>query len=293
MRVFHAPVTLTLKVLPRGDRPGFKPSHPLPERSLGSPSNPSENTRTLAASGVLYNLPVDTPQHNFSERELRKFEAAAHRWWNPDGDFKPLHDVNPLRCNYIEARTTIAGKRLLDVGCGGGLLCEEMTRRGARVTGIDLGETAVGVARAHAKESGLDVDYRTRTPETLAAEEAGGYDVVTCLEMIEHVPDPASAVAACAALTKAGGDVVFSTINRNPKAYLFAIVGAEYVLHLLPKGTHDYAKLIKPSELAHAARGAGLELRDLTGLTYHPLSRTYELGRDVSVNYLAHFRKHP
>lgn len=236
---------------------------------------------------------MDTPQHNFSGRELRKFETAAHRWWDPDGDFKPLHDINPLRAGYIGNHAAIAGRRLLDVGCGGGLLCEEMARRGARVTGIDLGETAVDVARAHAKESRLDVNYLACTPEALAAEQAGEYDVVTCLEMLEHVPDPAATVAACAALTTAGGDVFFSTINRNLKAYLLAIVGAEYVLRLLPKGTHDYAKLIKPSELARAARGAGLELHDLTGLTYHPLSRTYELGRDVSVNYLAHFKKHP
>ncbi len=228
---------------------------------------------------------------NFSEDELRKFESAAHRWWDPHGDFKPLHEINPLRLGYIAARTRIAGKYALDVGCGGGLLCEAMTRRGAQVTGIDLGETALSVARLHLRESSLHVNYRRCTAEALADTDAGRYDVVTCLEMLEHVPDPAAVVAACAQLAKGGGDVFFSTINRNPKSYLFAVIGAEYVLRLLPKGTHDYRKLIKPSELARAARAAGLELQDLTGLTYRPLSRTYALTRDVGVNYLAHFRK--
>ena len=234
---------------------------------------------------------MDATQNNFSKDELHKFESVAHAWWDPSGDFKPLHDINPLRCGYIKARATIAGQCVLDVGCGGGLLCEAMARDGAQVTGIDLSEISLKVARLHLHESNLDVDYQQATAEAHAHDRTEHYDVVTCLEMLEHVPDPASIVTACARLVRSGGDIFFSTINRNPKSYLFAIVGAEYMLKLLPKGTHDYHKLIKPSELAHAARNAGLELCDLTGMIYHPLTRTYELGRDVSVNYLAHFRK--
>ncbi len=240
---------------------------------------------------IPYNSSVETPPNNFCEDELRKFESAAHRWWDPHGDFKSLHEINPLRLGYIEARAEIPGKYVLDVGCGGGLLCENMARRGAQVTGIDLGGTALSVARLHTRESGLHIDYRLCAAETLADGEAGRYDIVTCLEMLEHVPDPAAIVAACARLAKNGGDVFFSTINRNLKSYLFAVVGAEYILRLLPAGTHDYHKLIRPSELARAARGVGLELRGLTGMTYYPLSRTYRLTRNVSVNYLAHFRK--
>ena len=234
---------------------------------------------------------MDAPRNNFSERELRKFESIAHRWWDPRGEFKPLHDVNPLRLGYIMERADVAGKRVLDVGCGGGLMCEALARGGARVTGIDLGETALNAARAHLHESRLRIDYRLCAAETLADTDAGRYDLVSCLETLEHVPDPASIVAACARLTKRGGDVFFSSINRNAKSYLSAVIGAEYLLRLLPRGTHDYRKLIKPSELARAARGAGLELRGLDGLVYRPLSRTYALDRDVSVNYLAHFRK--
>lgn len=229
--------------------------------------------------------------NNVSAEELRKFETAAHRWWDPGGDFRLLHDINPLRLGYLETRTSLAGRRLLDVGCGGGLLCEAAARRGARVTGLDLGETALNVARLHLEKSGLDVAYRLCAAEALAEEEPDRYDVVTCLELLEHVPDPAAVVAACARLAKNGGDVFFSTINRNPKAYLCAVIGAEYALRLLPRGTHDYRKLIRPSELARAARSAGLKLQDLTGMSYRPLTKTFELTRDVSINYLAHFRK--
>ena len=258
------------------------PPDPAPGRFSGTCS---------AAAGTLYNSPVETRGDNFSEDELRKFEAAAHRWWDLHGDFKPLHDINPLRLGYIESRTGLSGRYVVDVGCGGGLLCEAMARRSARVTGIDLGETAVSVARLHTRESGLHIDYRQVTAETLAGTDAGKYDVVTCLELLEHIPVPAATVAACARLAKDGGDVFFSTINRNLKSYLTAVIAAEYVLRLLPRGTHDYRKLIRPSELAHMARVAELELCDLTGMSYRPLSRTYELTRDVSVNYLAHFRK--
>jgi len=234
---------------------------------------------------------MDTRQNNFSAAELNKFESAAHRWWDPQGDFKPLHKINPLRADYIGSHARIAGRQLLDVGCGGGLLCEEMARRQARVTGIDLGETALRVARLHMHESGLSIDYRQCTAEEHAEEHAGRYAVVTCPEMLEHNPGPAAVVGACAQLVKVGGNVFFSTINRNLKAYLMAIVGAEYLLHLIPRGTHDYHKLIKPSELARAGRTAGLVLRDLTGISYAPFSRNFHLSRDVSVNYLACFRK--
>ena len=234
---------------------------------------------------------METSRNNFSPEELRKFESAAHDWWDPHGDFKPLHAINPLRLGYIEARTKIAGKYVLDVGCGGGLICEAMARRGAQVTGIDLGEAALNVARMHMAQSCLNIDYRHYTAEALVGVSTDRYDVVTCLEVLEHVPDPASTIAACSQLTRDDGDLFFSTINRNAKSYLFAIVGAEYTLRLLPRGTHDYRKLIKPSELARAARNTGLELCDLTGITYHPLLGTYELSSDTSVNYLAHFRK--
>jgi 2-polyprenyl-6-hydroxyphenyl methylase/3-demethylubiquinone-9 3-methyltransferase len=229
---------------------------------------------------------------NFDRAEIAKFEALAHRWWDRHSEFKALHDINPLRANYIDARSPVAGKRLLDVGCGGGILAEAMAQRGARVTGIDMGEAPLAVARLHQLESGVDVDYRQCTAEELAAAEPAAFDVVTCLEMLEHVPAPGSVIDACAALCKPGGDVYFSTINRNPKAYLFAVVGAEYVLKLLPRGTHDYARFIRPSELAAWLRGAGLELLDITGMVYNPLTRHYRLDpRDVSVNYLLHARK--
>ena len=226
-------------------------------------------------------------QLNADPAELAKFSALAHRWWDPTSEFRPLHEINPLRLGHIERLAGgLAGKRILDVGCGGGILAEAMAARGAQVTGIDLAEKPLKVAMLHRMESGCAVDYRLLSAEQLAAEAPGSFDVVTCMEMLEHVPEPASTVAACARLAKPGGWVFFSTINRNPKSFLFAIVGAEYVLRLLPKGTHEYARFIRPSELSAFCRQAGLDVVDLTGMTYNPLARTYALGRDVDVNYL-------
>jgi 2-polyprenyl-6-hydroxyphenyl methylase/3-demethylubiquinone-9 3-methyltransferase len=226
--------------------------------------------------------------HNVDHAEVGKFEALASRWWDPHSEFKPLHDINPLRLDYIDQRTGLAGKTVLDVGCGGGILAESMAARGARVTGIDMGDAPLEVAQLHKLESGVEVDYRHTTAEQLATELPQHFDVVTCMEMLEHVPDPASVIAACARLVKPGGRVFFSTINRNPKAWLFAIVGAEYLLRLLPKGTHDFAKFIRPSELETGIRKAGLQLEELTGMSYNPLTRSYTLGRDLDVNYLAY-----
>ncbi|MCB1725272.1 MAG: bifunctional 2-polyprenyl-6-hydroxyphenol methylase/3-demethylubiquinol 3-O-methyltransferase UbiG [Gammaproteobacteria bacterium] len=224
---------------------------------------------------------------NVDHAEVDKFERLASRWWDPHSEFKPLHAINPLRLDYIDERVALPGKHVLDVGCGGGILAESMAARGAHVTGIDMGKAPLEVARLHLLESGLQVDYRHMAAEALAAEMPGAFDVVTCMEMLEHVPDPASVIAACAQLVKPGGQVFFSTINRNPKSYLFAIVGAEYVLRLLPKGTHDYAKFIRPSELARWIRAAGLDSVDITGLTYNPLTGVYRLDpRDVDVNYM-------
>lgn len=226
---------------------------------------------------------------NVDPQEIAKFEALASRWWDRNSEFKPLHDINPLRANYIDRHSPVAGKQLLDVGCGGGILAEAMALRGARVTGIDMGEAPLAVARLHQLESGVEVDYFHSTAEQLAEREAGRYDIVCCLEMLEHVPDPGAVIQACADLARPGGALYFSTINRNPKAYLFAIVGAEHILRLLPAGTHEYDKFIKPSELAGWMRDAGLELRDMTGMTYNPLTRQYRLNPgDVSVNYLVH-----
>ncbi len=226
---------------------------------------------------------------NFDPREIAKFEALASRWWDRESEFKPLHDINPLRANWIDRLSPVAERQVLDVGCGGGILCEALAHRGARVTGIDMGEAPLAVAELHKLESGVDVSYRRISAEALAGERPGEFDVVTCLEMLEHVPDPASVVAACARLVKPGGHVYFSTINRNPKAYLFAIVGAEYMLKLLPRGTHEYSKFIRPSELAAWIRTAGLELGEMTGLTYNPVTRRYSLNdRDVTVNYMVH-----
>jgi len=233
-----------------------------------------------------------SPQVNVDPAEVAKFGALAHRWWDPTSDFKPLHDINPLRLAYIARRSGgLEGKRALDVGCGGGILAEAMATAGATVVGIDLSTKALGVARLHRLESGVEVDYRLTAAETLAAEEPGAYDIVTCMELLEHVPDPASTIAACATLVKTDGLVVFATINRNPKAYLFAVIAGEYMLRLLPRGTHDYARFIKPSELAGFARHAGLEADDLIGMTYNPLTRTYRLEPDASVNYIATFRR--
>lgn len=225
---------------------------------------------------------------NVDQQELAKFSELAHRWWDPHSEFKPLHEINPLRLAWIEGKAPLAGKRVLDVGCGGGILSEAMAGRGAEVKGIDLAEKSLKVAQLHALESGVKVDYELVAAETLAEREAASYDVVTCLEMLEHVPDPASIVNACARLVKPGGHVFFSTINRNLKSYAFAVVGAEYVLKLLPKGTHDYAKFIKPHELATHCREAGLDLRNLIGLTYNPLTKIYALERDTDVNYMIH-----
>lgn len=227
-------------------------------------------------------------QENVDPAEIAKFEALAERWWDPDGDFRPLHEINPLRLNYIDERAGLHGSRVLDVGCGGGILAESMARRGATVRAIDMADAPLAVARIHAADSDLEVDYMRATAEDHATAKPGAYDIVTCLEMLEHVPDPASTVAACATLCRPGGHLFFSTINRNPKSFLFAIVGAEYVLRLLPRGTHEYAKFIRPSELAGWARAAGLAVRDVTGMTYNPLTKTYRLGRDTDVNYLVH-----
>ncbi|HEY7987186.1 MAG TPA: bifunctional 2-polyprenyl-6-hydroxyphenol methylase/3-demethylubiquinol 3-O-methyltransferase UbiG [Methylophilaceae bacterium] len=225
---------------------------------------------------------------NVDEQELGKFAALAHKWWDKNSEFKPLHDINPLRLDYIDGIAALKGKAVLDVGCGGGILSESMHQRGAKVTGIDLGEKALGVARLHQLESGAGVDYRYISVEQLAQEQPAGFDVVTCMEMLEHVPDPASVINACATLVKPGGHVFFSTLNRNSKSYLFAVIGAEYLLNLLPRGTHDYEKFIKPSELASWARASGLEVQTPMGMSYNPLTKRYWLSRDVSVNYLLH-----
>jgi len=228
---------------------------------------------------------------NFDPAEIAKFDAAAPRWWDPDGEFRPLHDLNPARLDYIDARAGLAGQRVLDVGCGGGLLAEGMARRGAIVTGIDLAPEALAVARLHALESGVTVEYRQESADSLAAARPAGFDLVTCLEMLEHVPDPSAIVASLARLVRPGGHVICSTINRNAKSFAMAIVGAEYLLRLLPRGTHQYGRLIKPSELTRWARAAGLELADLAGLGYDPFSRRTRVSGDVSVNYLADFRR--
>jgi 2-polyprenyl-6-hydroxyphenyl methylase/3-demethylubiquinone-9 3-methyltransferase len=223
---------------------------------------------------------------NVDPAELAKFSALAHRWWDPESEFKPLHRINPLRLDWIDRIAALSGKSALDVGCGGGILAEAMARRGARVKGIDLSDKALKVAQLHLLESRLAVDYEAIAAEDLAAREAGSYDVVTCMELLEHVPDPASTVRACAALARPGGRVFFSTINRNLKSYLFAVIGAEYVLKLLPKGTHDYLKFIKPSELARHCRESGLDVQEIIGMSYNPLTQAYSLGTDPSVNYL-------
>ncbi len=231
---------------------------------------------------------LDSENHNADPAEIAKFEALASRWWDPQSEFKPLHEINPLRLDYIERHADgLDGKQVLDVGCGGGILSESMATLGAQVTGIDMGEAPLQVARLHGLESGVSVDYQRSTAEAFAEQHPGRFDVVTCMEMLEHVPNPASVIRACATLVKPGGVVIFSTINRNPKAYLLAIVGAEYLLRMLPRGTHDYDKFIRPSELESWARHAGLKMRDLTGMSYNPLSKQYSLGRDLAVNYLA------
>jgi 2-polyprenyl-6-hydroxyphenyl methylase/3-demethylubiquinone-9 3-methyltransferase len=228
---------------------------------------------------------------NVDLSELEKFSALASRWWDPNSEFRPLHQINPLRLDWIDGICPLAGQKVIDVGCGGGILAESMARKGATVKGIDLAEKSIGVAKLHGLESGVAVDYEVIATEAIADREPAQYDLVTCMEMLEHVPDPSAVVAACAKLAKPGATLVFSTLNRNPKSFLFAIVGAEYILKLLPKGTHEYAKFIKPSELASYARAAGLELRQLIGMTYNPITKVYALNRDTDVNYIMAFTK--
>jgi len=229
---------------------------------------------------------------NVDPNEIRKFEELASRWWDRNSEFKPLHDINPLRANWIDSLAPVAEQRILDVGCGGGILCEALAQRGATVTGIDMGEAPLAVGNLHSLESGVSVTYEQSTAEDYATNHAEAFDTVTCLEMLEHVPDPSSVVAACAAMTKPGGTLFFSTINRNPKSYLLAIIGVEYVLRMLPKGTHEYSKFIRPSELGQWIRDAGLEIDQMTGLLYNPITKTYKLDeRDVDVNYMICARK--
>ena len=247
--------------------------------------------------GIVDNVPALTTDRvvgtgNADPAELAKFSALAHRWWDPQSEFKPLHDINPLRLRWIDdVAGGLAGRRVADVGCGGGILSEAMAARGASVTGIDLSDKAIGVARLHQYETGATVDYRVAAAETLALEMPAAFDIVTCLELLEHVPEPASTVAACATLARPGGIIVFSTINRNPQSYAQAILGAEYLLRLLPRGTHDWSRFLRPSELASFGRRAGLVLERMIGMTYNPLTRTYRLIDDTSVNYLAAFRR--
>jgi len=225
---------------------------------------------------------------NVDQSEIAKFESLAHRWWDPEGDFRTLHDINPLRLDYIARHCELVGRRVVDIGCGGGILAEAMAALGADVLGADLADGPLAVARLHSIETATDVRYRQISAEALAAEAPGAFDVVTCLEMIEHVPDPASVVAACATLAKPGAHVFFSTINRNPKAWALAVVGAEYILDLVPRGTHDYRKFIRPAELARAVRDAGLSTQEIIGMTYNPFTRKASLGPNVDVNYLLH-----
>jgi 2-polyprenyl-6-hydroxyphenyl methylase / 3-demethylubiquinone-9 3-methyltransferase len=228
----------------------------------------------------------NTPVMNVDPAELEKFSELAHRWWDPGSEFRPLHEINPLRLGYIDGIASLRGKYVLDVGCGGGILAEAMAGSGAQVTGIDLADKPLKVAQLHLLESGLSVDYRKIAVEELALDAPHSFDILTCMEMLEHVPDPAATVRACAELLKPGGYAFFATLNRNPKSYLYAIIGAEYLLNLLPRGTHDYARFIKPSELAAAARNAGLEIAGLTGMTYNPFNKNYALAADTSVNYI-------
>jgi 2-polyprenyl-6-hydroxyphenyl methylase/3-demethylubiquinone-9 3-methyltransferase len=229
--------------------------------------------------------------HNVDPVEIRKFEDLASRWWDKSGEFKPLHDINPIRLGFIDEGSPLAGCRVADIGCGGGILSESMASCGATVTGIDMGKAPLSVARLHALEQDVEVDYRQLTAEALVQEAGGSYDIVTCMEMLEHVPDPASVIRASHELLKPGGSAYFSTINRNPKSYLFAIIGAEYVLKMLPRGTHDYTKFIRPSELDGWARAAGFELVEIAGISYNPLLQIYNRTRDVDVNYMAHYRR--
>ena len=229
---------------------------------------------------------------NVDRAEVAKFEALASRWWDRESEFKPLHDINPLRANWIDKHSPVAGNKVLDVGCGGGILTESLAHRGANVSGIDMGEAPLAVAKLHSLESGVEVNYQRITAEQLAEQQPESFDIVTCLEMLEHVPDPGSVINACAKLVKPGGHLYFSTINRNPKAYMLAVVGAEYILRMLPRGTHEYDKFIRPSELGNWIRNSGLELQTMTGLTYNPITRRYRLNdNDIDVNYMVYARK--
>jgi 2-polyprenyl-6-hydroxyphenyl methylase/3-demethylubiquinone-9 3-methyltransferase len=228
---------------------------------------------------------------NIDPAEIAKFSELASHWWDTHGEMKSLHDINPLRLQYIDQHSPLMGKKVIDIGCGGGILSESMDKKGAHVTGLDMSKQAIQVAKLHQHESGTHVDYFVSTAEDFAAKHPGEFDVVTCLEMLEHVPDPSSIVRACAALVKPGGSVFFSTLNRNMKSYLFAIIGAEYVLNIIPKNTHDYAKFIRPSELSEWARKSSLAVKNMTGLTYNPLNKTYKLCEDISVNYLVYLIK--
>jgi 2-polyprenyl-6-hydroxyphenyl methylase / 3-demethylubiquinone-9 3-methyltransferase len=228
---------------------------------------------------------------NADPHELQKFSELAHRWWDPNAEFKPLHELNPVRLDWIDRLAHLSGKRALDIGCGGGILSESMAVRGAKVKGVDLSSRALGVADLHSLESGVEVEYEEIAAEALAAREPGSYDVVTCMEMLEHVPDPAAIVQACAMLVKPGGWVFFSTLNRNAKTYLFAVIGAEYIARMLPRGTHDYARFIKPSELAQYVRSAQLDIAEIKGITYRPLSKRFGLSDDSSINYLMACRR--
>jgi len=234
---------------------------------------------------------MSAKQANVDAAEIAKFDALASRWWDPSGDFRPLHEINPLRLDYIRQRATLRGSKVIDIGCGGGILTESMAKLGASVTGIDMGKGPLTVARLHQAESGTNVEYLQTTAEEYASKHAEQFDVVTCLEMLEHVPSPSAVIAACAELTRPGGHIFFSTINRNPKSFLLAIVGAEYVLRLLPAGTHEYEKFIRPSELEAWSRHAGLQLQGSIGLHYNPLTREYSLGENVDVNYIMHFQR--
>ncbi|HNP62982.1 MAG TPA: bifunctional 2-polyprenyl-6-hydroxyphenol methylase/3-demethylubiquinol 3-O-methyltransferase UbiG [Woeseiaceae bacterium] len=234
---------------------------------------------------------MTTVRDNVDPAEVAKFDALASRWWDPDGEFRPLHEINPLRLDWIRQHVDLRGAVVVDIGCGGGILTESMAAAGASVTGIDMAEAPLAVARLHQHETGLEVDYRQATAEELASEKAGSFDVVTCLEMLEHVPDPAKVIQSCAELVKPGGHVFVSTINRNPKAFIFAIVGAEYVLKLLPAGTHEYEKFIRPSELEAWARHAGLSHKDSIGMHYNPITKEYSLGESLDVNYLMYFQR--
>jgi 2-polyprenyl-6-hydroxyphenyl methylase/3-demethylubiquinone-9 3-methyltransferase len=230
-------------------------------------------------------------QQNVDQAELNKFNELATGWWDPEGSAKPLHELNPIRVSYIASRTSLQSAKVIDIGCGGGILSEALAKEGAQVTAVDMAEQSIQIAQLHAIENGLDIDYQQRTAEDMAANHAGEFDAVTCLEMLEHVPDPSSIIQSCADLVKPQGDIFFSTLNRHPKAYLLAVLGAEYVMNMLPKGTHEYSRFIRPSELASACRQAGLIVRDIRGITYHPLTRKFELSEDVKVNYLVHCQK--